>query len=1471
MSTSTPKFITRVVTLTVIVMVVFSGVPLNITEFGPAVTTVSGAPTVEDLQSDIWTESDSGGYLSFPDSQTVNINSMPGTSTSQLYTTQEASTLQSKESGSLKFNFRVDSRQEYGNWFTGFGTSSDLRKAQSEAVGIRFQYSGNAIFTVWEDGGKKTARLDLAQDTRYYATIGLNRSTGIATARIYNDPARTELVREKSLTFDEGDNYGHLFAVNSEGGGVSDTISGDVSDLKVTQRQRTSNSQSNAINLSSLTHTSDEKFTTVENKSLFVDELMPGDNDRITTSKSSLTAERNTSTIGFSYKVQSGSDYGSIFTGWSNSEGTPQGTDFAGMRINEDGSLGLYSKQNGGYYGDGTGSLETGKRYWVEATLNQSRRKIIANVYNSPTKNSESLVSSNLTMKFDTTVNYTATVFASAEGTSASGEITARTGNYTFSEKSPTFSGDDLRDYQLKNDAGATYNFYHGGILVEYSLDDAANSTIYTTDSKHTPGTSGDGAMSYTFEYDGAGSYGSLSSGWGARPWGFLGMERAGLPYAVFEWGNVYNQGQIAWIRTSEGTSSTFSISSDTPYYVELELRRADGEMVARIYSDRQKQNLAWNGTAPINTSANYNHTYAIASEDGDASGVISGQLGSFSLAGAATSGNLSGQVTNQNGQPVSNATVTVTGIDREQLNVNPSELDSRAQEILNELENSRPPEFSADRTLVGGDGLFTDASTPYVAAHPKADWGLAAYTDTPQLGNPRVQLPAGEEIALSVWDPTSGGFLQDGVNSDLPGGTADDTDIVIESVDHTGDTVDTRTVETDTTYDVGLAGGEHQLATTSLPAGFYRVYPEDNPETGYVIVVGDPQDIANSIQTDLKNEAGQYTAQAEAAREYLNNDVLVQYTTTTNANGSFSVDVPDSVTRVSVQAHKAPPGLQQDPQNTSLQDVREFYAVTDYNGSYVVPAEAGTYSVPTNDITIDVVETEAPKFADLGRFSNATEAFQALLQNLSYSDLPGPIQQRLDELDRGQLEETSERLQLLTNQNSELEARVEELTNRDLSEITINDSSDEELREQIQAQQQAINELRSTIESSESTAEVASGAANSSATFAESLTEEQVRVVAQFPNGTSKEVPMEYITVDQSVGSIVGQGGTQVAVENYPVGDASGVQFAYTVATEKGIGKTSTSATDPTADAIGLDAISLSSLRPGPDEQVDVTLVGDDETQVMNITNVRAVAPDGTELDTSTDGPQTATFTTSGEGRHYVEVEFQTASGGQGTLTHRIAAADVDQDMPPGVRVKQTPFGTLAVVGDGYEAGSVEVSNGGQQIDVTAQVGADADAPARTHLYAHGADLPPTSTLSVDIVRGDQQRAVQRHIEVTAHLPAISSDKATLYRGDDALPREGEGKLASVSTSADETTIVTVTDARGSLQLETNSNPGRFERISWWIDRNTPDFSLGILGQVPVLPTLPVPDVSGSITATSIQATAAPTIDAPGPAAISA
>ncbi len=838
---------------------------------------------------------------------------------------------------------------------------------------------------------------------------------------------------------------------------------------------------------------------------------------------------------------------------------------------------------------------------------------------------------------------------------------------------------------------------------------------------------------------------------------------------------------------------------------------------------------------------------------------------------GDSTGNHINGTVENQDGQPVENATVTVTGIDREELDADADDLDSEAEEILNELEDPTPPNWSADRTLTGSDGLFTEADSKYVAAHPKEDWGLARYTDTPKLGNPHVQLPANEEIALSVWDPDEGGLIQDGVESDLPGGVDDETDIVVESIDHDGGTVDTRTIETDTTYDVGLAGGEHELATTELPAGFYRVYPEDNPETSYVIVVGDPQKIANTIRSDLKNEAGQLTAQAERVREYKNENVLKQYTTTTGPNGTFSVDVPDSVTRVSVQAHKTPPGMTEDPQNASLQDIRDYYAVTDYNGSYVMPAEAETHSVPADDITVDTVETEAPQFADLGRYANATEAFQALLQNLSYSELPSSLQQRLDELDRGELEETTERLQRLTNQNSELESRVEELADRD-TEIEINDSSDEELREQIQAQQQAISELRSTIETGDSNAEISDGKATAWMTFQEDLSKDQVRVVAQFQNGTSREVPNEYLSIDQSAGTIVGDGGTKVTVEEYPIGDADGVMFDYQVASSNGIGKGSTSAIGPNTDNIGLDAISLSSLRPGPDEQVDVTLVGDDETQISNITNVRAVGSDGEELDTSTEGANTATFTTSGEGRHYVEVEFETASGEEGTLTHRIAAGDTDQAMPPGIRVKDTPFGTVAVVGDGYEAGSVDISNGGQNIDVTAQVGADEDAPARTHLYAHGTNLPPTSTLSVDIVRGDQKRAVQRHVEVTAHLPAIRSDNPTLYRNGEALPRDGEGKLADVSTSSDETTIVTVTDARGSLELKTNSNPGRLERLDWWLDRNTPEVSLGVLGQLPALPTVPVPDLTPVIQTGPMQVAApAPTIDGPSVAGVPA
>ncbi len=793
----------------------------------------------------------------------------------------------------------------------------------------------------------------------------------------------------------------------------------------------------------------------------------------------------------------------------------------------------------------------------------------------------------------------------------------------------------------------------------------------------------------------------------------------------------------------------------------------------------------------------------------------------------------LGGTVVNQNGQPVANATVTVTGIDRERLSVDPGQIDARVDEIENQITNPEPPDWDPDRQLTSSDGLFGDATTSYVAAHPTGDWGLTAFSDEPQLGNPRVQLPANEEIALSVWDPAKGGLYQDGVNRDLPGGVVDDTAIVVERIDHQGDTVDRLTFQTQTTYDVAL-GGTHDLATVELPAGFYYIYPEDSPETKYMIVVGDTDQIVGSIRADLKNQKGELTAQAQEVREYMNDDVLKQYKTTTDANGHWSVDVPASVSRVTVQAHRAPPGLHQDPQNASLQDVREFYAVTDYNGSYVMPANAGTYDVPSSSIRVEVVETGAPQFADLNRFRNATERFQSLLQNLSYSELPATLQQRLDKLDRKDLQETSEQLQQLTNQNSQLEQRVTELLGRDFDDIEVNDSSDAALREQIQAQQQAISELRSTIEATDTSSEIGADVANSTATFGEDLSTDQVRVVANFPNGTSREVPNEYLTLDQSAGTLVGIGGTDVTVTNYPLGGADSVTFDYIVVTPDGIGETTTRAG---VSNIGLDALSLSTLRPGPDERVEMTLVGGDDTQVTSITDVRAVAPDGSTLNTSTAGPATATFRTAGTGPHYVEVTFETASGTTGTLTHRVAAGETDQAMPPGIRIKDTPFGTLAVVGDGFETGSIDIQAGGAQLDVTGQISVGQDAPASMHIYAHGTDVPPDATFTVSIVRGDDQQSIQRHVEVTAHLPAMTTENAVLYRSDDALPREGEGRIGAVSTSPDETTIRTVTDTNGQLTLKTNNDPGWNERMAWWIDRNVNFPDIPSRGQIPGLP----------------------------------
>jgi len=105
-----------------------------------------------------------------------------------------------------------------------------------------------------------------------------------------------------------------------------------------------------------------------------------------------------------------------------------------------------------------------------------------------------------------------------------------------------------------------------------------------------------------------------------------------------------------------------------------------------------------------------------------------------------------------------------------------------------------------------------------------------------------------------------------------------------------------------------------------------------------------------------------------------------------------------------------------------------------------------------------------------------------------------------------------------------------------------------------------------------------------------------------------------------------------------------------------------------------------------------------------------------------------------------------------------------------------------------------------------------------------------------------------------------MTSENAILYRSDDPLPREGEGRIGDVSTTADETTITTVTDANGQLVLETNNDPGLIERTQWWIDRNLNVPSIPFVGQIPAVP---LPDVSGALGWVGPpQAAPTPTID---------
>ncbi|QZP37069.1 S8 family serine peptidase [Halobaculum magnesiiphilum] len=935
-----------------------------------------------------------------------------------------------------------------------------------------------------------------------------------------------------------------------------------------------------------------------------------------------------------------------------------------------------------------------------------------------------------------------------------------------------------------------------------------------------------------------------------------------------------WNHSTSKIMNTPGGDAEVQFLPDENRYYLMTELTGSDNEDIgvhsafgkpyARVYGSNDSS--TWTEidrvrlrdgttTQPLDTQ-NYTHVKS-RFEFGKSDHMGSQTIDDITISELEYSdGELSGRVVTESGSPVSDATVKVVGVDYSQIEASGAQtLEERANELVDEAQNPKPSAWKPDRQLTGSSGLYESTSTEYVAAHTLSDWGLTKWSDEPTLGEPTLQVPADEEVALSVWDPERSGLVQDGVNSDLPGGTVNDRDIVIQTLAASGESVGNRTVSTGTTYDVTF-GGEHDLAKVELPPGFYRIHPKGNPANAIVIVAGNPDQIASAITSDLESEAGDLTDRAESIRDNFDQGKFTATTVTTNENGEWSASVGANVETVAVQAYKKPPGLSTDASELELVDIRTYYETTEYEGSYVLPSSPTRTSVPNDDVTVRVREFKAPQYGDLGRYQNLTAALEEFLDDSGLRETVSALQNRLGSETSESLRRTYESLRTIAENSEVVRKRANEYLGDDAELLRPADElSDAELRARINAIEQAIATSRSAVDTESVETALGDGTVTARFPFASDVTRDQLSIMAHYSNGTS--VPLnassEYVSIESGLSPL---GGDTVVISDYPVGenDPSAVRFSVRAATEDGLAKSSTRVSNPTSDTRppSLEAIRLDTLQPGPDQTVGFELVGTEDSAVSNISKVEAFGPGGDTVATSVTGDRSGRLTTNGEGVHVARVTFTNAEGANATVTVRVAATDADRDLPPGIQVRESPVGVYALVGDGFDAGDVDTTGGGTELTITGQLPEDVDPPTEVHVYTSAVSLPAESTINIRVVSGPQQQAVNKHVRVATHFSAWETNSSssfglpssTAYRNDDAIPLPGESAQGNVTVSSSQVLIRSYTDANGELTIETDTNPGVVEGVTYEAELLTAGIDVPLLdaGLGGLVPSVPVP-----------------------------
>lgn len=814
----------------------------------------------------------------------------------------------------------------------------------------------------------------------------------------------------------------------------------------------------------------------------------------------------------------------------------------------------------------------------------------------------------------------------------------------------------------------------------------------------------------------------------------------------------------------------------------------------------------------------------------------------------------VSGVVTDQNGNPASNATVEVVGVDTSTLNLSAGETkQQKADELLSEAQNPLPDSWNPDRQLTGNDGAYEQSSTEVVAIHSPDEWGNKRYSDGVDLGDPKLNPAEGEEFVLSVWNPeaSGSGIFRDDADSDLPGKTVNRS-VVVEELDHAGGVVDTETYDLNEKRKVGVGptAKKHKIKTISLPAGVYRLSPEGS-KFSLVVVVGDPSELRKTFATDLENKANKLTEAAEDLQKKYDSGKFVRKTATTNETGHYSVTVAPNVERVAVSAYKIDGTVLPKKENPTPQDLRNHVMSTDYNGSVYFSTEPKRFSPTTAQADVTVRKFSSPPYQLLGEWASKWSAYRDRLTNGTLTELGSIYNVPLSEWDKSQLEDGAQNLSdVMTD---DMIDKWEEKTGKDWqkyqNQLENQERTTEQLRDDIGAMEETIESLQNTLEETESESELENETAVFRQIYDGDFEKGDVTATWHDFNGSVRPISDEYVTVDKRAGR-----GDELVVE-YPIpnGSAGGTISALVIDEDgdKGSGRSDPIKNpDFSGDVPDLRSLDLSTIQPGPGETV--TIDPNFASAGVELEQIEVFDPDGSTQNATLVGPDRARFTPGEKGEHVVRLTFNTSTGDGGPFveTIRVQALESSNDYGPRVQVVDGNLGVTAVAGSNVDDAEITIEQSGGKLDVTGMVEPDSGVN-EVHFYLESAPKATDQTITTRVVSGKSittATSLSRRVGVYVHGRDLSND-AVVYRKADGSKQpiavDESTKGGEIADDENGGMVIQSYSAKNSeATFEVNNDPGRLEQLRFDFDLWSSDFPVLAIG----VPSIPVDAVGDTL-----------------------